>query len=57
LSCQTPNLLITSCSVSAITLETNIASQKLIEKLGLTYQKMIKLPDDDDIMMYYEATL
>ncbi|MGV4414715.1 GNAT family N-acetyltransferase [Chryseobacterium sp. T1] len=43
--------------VSAITLETNIASQKLIEKLGLTYQRMIRLPDDDDELMYYEATL
>lgn len=43
--------------VSAITLETNISSQKLIEKLGLSYQKMITLPNDDDIMMYYEATL
>lgn len=43
--------------VSAITLPTNIASQKLIEKLGLTYQKMIQIPNDTDELMYYEMTL
>lgn len=43
--------------VSAITLPNNIASQKLIEKLGLTYQKMIQLSQDDDALMYYEGNL
>ncbi|WP_300669726.1 GNAT family N-acetyltransferase [Soonwooa sp.] len=44
--------------VSAITLPTNIASQKLIEKLGLHYQKMVKpFADDNDELMYYEMDL
>ncbi len=43
--------------VSAITLPTNMASQKLIEKLGLIYQKMILIPNDDEELMYYEMTL
>ena len=40
--------------ISAITTKENIASQKLIEKLGLKYLKMIKLPDDEVELMYYE---
>ncbi|MFN3020116.1 GNAT family N-acetyltransferase [Chryseobacterium sp. TY3] len=44
--------------VSAITLPNNIASQKLIEKLGLSYQKMVKpFAEDDEELMYYEMDL
>ncbi|MFK7809837.1 MAG: GNAT family N-acetyltransferase [Saprospiraceae bacterium] len=39
--------------ISAITIEENVASRKLIEKLGLTFQKMINLPDDDVELMLY----
>lgn len=40
--------------VSAITIETNLASRKLIEKLGLTFSKMFRLPDDPEDLMLYE---
>ena len=40
--------------ISAITTNENIASQNLIEKLGLKYVKMIRLPDDDVDLRYYE---
>lgn len=44
--------------ISAITLPSNIASQKLIEKLGLSYQKMVKpFAEDDEELMYYEMDL
>ncbi len=39
--------------IGAITIRENIASQKLIEKLGLTFQKMVNLPDDEEELMYY----
>ena len=39
--------------ISAITIKTNLASQRLIEKLGLEYIKIINLPDDpEDLMLY-----
>ncbi len=41
--------------ISAITTKTNIASQKLIEKLGLKYTKPVSLPNDDDELLYYET--
>ena len=40
--------------VSAITTKENISSQKLIEKLGLRFQKTVQLPDDDVELLYYE---
>lgn len=40
--------------VSAITLENNHASRKLIVKLGLTFSKMIRLPNDPAELMLYE---
>lgn len=43
--------------ISAITLENNIASQKLIEKLGLKYLRTVRLPEDDEELLYYEAEL
>ncbi|SFI30366.1 GNAT family N-acetyltransferase [Halpernia frigidisoli] len=40
--------------LSAITTEDNISSQKLIEKLGLKYIKMIDFPGDEEMLRYYE---
>lgn len=36
----------------AITTKENVASQRLLEKLGLNFIKIVNLPDDD--LMYYE---
>lgn len=43
--------------VSGITLETNKASQRLLEKLGLKFSKMIQLPNDNEELMLYELVL
>ncbi|WP_312822414.1 GNAT family N-acetyltransferase [Epilithonimonas sp.] len=40
--------------ISAITTKDNFSSQKLIEKLGLKFQKMLRIPNDDAELMYYE---
>lgn len=40
--------------ISAITTKYNYSSQKLIEKLGLKFQKMVTIPNDDEELMYYE---
>lgn len=40
--------------LSAITTTNNISSQKLIEKLGLKYFKMVEFPGDDVLLRYYE---
>lgn len=40
--------------ISAITSKENIASQNLIQKLGLKYLKTVQLPDDDEELLYYE---
>jgi [ribosomal protein S5]-alanine N-acetyltransferase len=40
--------------LSAITIKENIDSQNLIIKLGLTFEKMINLPNDpEDLMLFY----
>jgi len=41
--------------ISAITSKDNFSSQKLIEKLGLKYQKMVTIPEDNEELMYYET--
>jgi len=41
--------------LSAITTRDNLSSQKLIRKLGLTFQKYIMLPDDPEELMYFEG--
>ncbi len=41
--------------LSAITVKDNFSSQKLIEKLGLKFQKYITLPNEDEELMYYET--
>lgn len=39
--------------ISAITTKENLASQKLIKKLGMTYQAVINISDDDaDLLLY-----
>ncbi|CAA6816798.1 MAG: Ribosomal-protein-alanine N-acetyltransferase [uncultured Aureispira sp.] len=43
--------------VSGITLQTNKASQGLLEKLGLKFSKLIRLPDDPEELMLYECFL
>lgn len=40
--------------LSAMTSKENIASQKLILKLGFQYQSMARLPDKDEDLLYYE---
>lgn len=39
--------------ISAITIKENIASQKLIEKLGLKFEKIINLPNDPEDLLFY----
>lgn len=41
--------------ISAITVKDNFSSQKLIERLGLKFQKYVKLPNEDEELMYYET--
>ena len=40
--------------INAITTPANINSQKLLEKLGLQYVKMIRLPNDPEEWMFYQ---
>lgn len=40
--------------VSAITIKRNLSSRKLLEKLGLTFKKFIRIPDDPEELMLYE---
>lgn len=42
--------------ISAITVKENIASQKLIEKLGLKFQKIVRIPNDPEDLLYYEIS-
>ena len=39
--------------ISAITTKENIASQKLIEKLGLKFIKIVKIPNDEEELLLY----
>lgn len=40
--------------ILAITTKENVSSQKLIEKLGLEFVKMTKIPNDDEELMLFE---
>ncbi|VAW34719.1 Acetyltransferase, GNAT family [hydrothermal vent metagenome] len=40
--------------VNAITMPSNKASQRLLEKLDLSFKKMIKLPHDENELMLYQ---
>ncbi|AZI19329.1 GNAT family N-acetyltransferase [Chryseobacterium taklimakanense] len=42
--------------ISAITVKENVASQKLIEKLGLKFQKIVQIPNDPEDLLYYEVS-
>jgi len=42
--------------MSAITTKDNIASQKLLEKLGFKFTKMVQLQDDKEELLLYEFT-
>ncbi len=39
--------------VAAITLENNLPSRRLLEKLGLRFERFITLPGDTEELMYY----
>lgn len=41
--------------ISAITSKDNFSSQKLIERLGLKFQKYVTLPNEDEELLYYET--
>ncbi|MGE8527964.1 GNAT family N-acetyltransferase [Chryseobacterium rhizosphaerae] len=41
--------------ISAIISKDNVSSQKLIEKLGLKFQKHVTLPGEDEELNYYET--
>lgn len=41
--------------ISAITTKDNFSSQKLIEKLGLKFRKLVTIPNDSEELMYYET--
>lgn len=41
--------------ISAITTKDNFSSQRLIEKLGLTFRKFVNIPGDPEELMYYET--
>ncbi|RDV15413.1 N-acetyltransferase [Pontibacter diazotrophicus] len=40
--------------IRAITTKDNIASQKLLERLGLQFKKMVLLPNEDEELLLYE---
>lgn len=42
--------------INAITTKDNIASQKLLEKLGLALKGITKLPNDDEELLLYTVT-
>ncbi len=39
--------------ISAITIKTNIASQKLLTKIGLTFKEHIRIPNDEEELLLY----
>lgn len=41
--------------ISAITSKDNFSSQKLIERIGLKFQKYVTLPNEDEELIYYET--
>lgn len=41
--------------ISAITTKENLASQKLLGKLGFHYVKKVRLPNDDEELLLYEV--
>ncbi|WGH76069.1 GNAT family N-acetyltransferase [Tenacibaculum tangerinum] len=41
-------------TINAITTKNNVASQKLLEKLGLSYSGTTKIPNDDEELLVYK---
>jgi [ribosomal protein S5]-alanine N-acetyltransferase len=41
--------------IKAITAKTNVRSQKLLEKIGLKFEKLITLPNDKEEIMLYSS--
>jgi [ribosomal protein S5]-alanine N-acetyltransferase len=39
--------------ILAITMKTNLASQRILDKLGMTFEKIVKLPNDDEELLLY----
>lgn len=44
-------------SMQAITTKENLSSQRLLEKLGLSFTKMISIPNDKEELMLYELVV
>ncbi|WP_299991622.1 GNAT family N-acetyltransferase [uncultured Pontibacter sp.] len=40
--------------IKAVTVKNNVASQRLLEKLGLKYSKLVQLPNDPEELLLYE---
>ncbi len=43
--------------INAITNKDNVSSQRLLEKLGLNYVKIIKLPNSDEELLFYQYNI
>ena len=43
--------------ISGITIKENTASQKLLEKLGFQFVKLIRIPNDEEELMLYRISL
>lgn len=43
-------------SIQAITTRANIASQRLLQKLGLTFDRMVRIPNDEEELMLFTIT-
>ncbi len=41
-------------TISAITLPSNLDAQKLLERLGLTFVRMVRLKDEEEELMFYQ---
>src|SRR5690606_30223255 len=42
--------------ISALTVQENISSRKLIEKLGLSFRKKVFIPNDPEELLFYLIT-
>ena len=45
------------CQINAITAKNNFSSQKLLEKLGFAYTKNVRLPGEEEEILFYEKKL
>lgn len=42
--------------IRAITVQENLGSQRLLEKLGFSFKELIRIPNDEEELMLYEFT-